>query len=236
MIDLFFTPAGIPENLDRNRPVLILDIFRASTTIAAALAAGAHDVLIAGSRAEASHLKNRLGGAVLLAGERDGVKIEGYDLGNSPMEMTPERIAGHTIIFDSTNGTKLARQFESFPHVAFGSIVSLSATVAFVARIASDPIIACAGRLGNFSGEDALAAGLLISRLPKSGTGMNDAALFAHRLVEHTGDDWRTWAADSFHGRYLRSIGYAADIDFCLTADRYEFVPVKQDDRFVRGA
>ena len=236
MIDLFFTPAGIPEDLDRNRPVLIVDIFRASTTIAAALAAGAREVLIAGSRAEAAHLKSLRGGNVLLAGERDGVKIEGYDLGNSPMEMTSELLAGHTVIFDSTNGTKLARQFESFEDVAFGSMVSLSASVAFAAQSSLDPLIACAGRLGNFSGEDALAAGFLVSRLRRERTEMNDAALFALRLVERSGDSWREWAADSYHGRYLRSIGYAADIDFCLTTDRYDFVPIKQDGKFVRGA
>jgi 2-phosphosulfolactate phosphatase len=235
MIDLFFTPAGIPEDLDRNRPGLILDILRATTTITAALAAGAGEVLIAGSRAEAAHLKAQLGGHVLLAGERDGLKIEGYDLGNSPLEMTPEQVSGRTVIFDSTNGTKLARQFESFSHVAFGSLVSLSATIAFAAKSDADPIIACAGRLGTFSGEDALAAGLLISRLPKSGTGLNDAALFALRLVEKSGDHWREWAADSFHGRYLRSIGCAADVDFCLTIDRYDFVPIKHEDVFIRG-
>jgi 2-phosphosulfolactate phosphatase len=235
MIDLFFTPAGIPEDLDRNRPVLILDIFRASTTITAALAAGAREVLIAGSRAEASHMKSRLDGKVLLAGERDGLKIEGYDLGNSPLEMTPEKVSGRTVIFDSTNGTKLARQFDAFEQVAFGSLVSLSATIAFAAKSKDDPIIACAGRLGTFSGEDALAAGLLISRLPKSGTGLNDAALFALRLVEQTGNQWRDWAADSFHGRYLQSIGCAADVDFCLTIDRYDFMPVKHEEAFIRG-
>ena len=171
----------------------------------------------------------------LLAGERNGIKIEGYDLGNSPCDMTPSLVGGRIMVFDSTNGTKLARQFESFSHVAFGSLVSLTASVAFVREIGGDPIVACAGRLGDFSAEDALASGYLISKFMTGDCELNDAASFAVRLVEKSGELWRSWAGDSFHGRYLKSIGFEADVDFCLTIDRFGFVPVKREDKFVRG-
>jgi 2-phosphosulfolactate phosphatase len=233
MIELFFIPAGIPDDLDRNRPVIILDIFRASTSMTAALAAGAKEIRVASSMTEAFGYRNHFGGTALIAGERDGLKREGYDLGNSPFEMTAETVSGKTIIFDSTNGSKLVRKFETFHHVAVGSLVSFGATLDFVRGFAAEPIIACAGRVGTFSGEDALAAGLLLIQLRTRDEVLDDAALFARRLAERAGEEWKTWAANSYHGRYLRSLGWSADVEFCLTTDRYEFVPVLEGDRLV---
>jgi 2-phosphosulfolactate phosphatase len=235
MVELYTIPAGIPEDLDRNRPVVIIDIFRASTSITAALAAGAREIHVAGSMEEAETLKMRLGKDVVMAGEREGFRIDGYDLGNSPYEMTPDNVAGRPVVFNSTNGTKLMRRFQDFKHIIIGSLVSLSATVDYLGRFHGDPILACAGRLDLFSGEDALAAGLIISRLAVTEDQMDDAARFAKCLVELSGDKWRRWARESFHGRYLTSIGLAADLDFCLTVDKYSFVPIKKGEILVRS-
>jgi len=235
MLELYNIPAGIPENLDRNRPVVVIDIFRASTSITAALASGAREIYVAGSRAEAENLKRQIGPEVVMAGERSGFKIEGYDLGNSPREMTPDKVAGRPVIFNSTNGTKLLRRFAEFKHVAVGSIVALSATVKYLAGFKADPIIACAGREGTFSAEDTLAAGLIISRLPKDKIKLDDAAGCVGRLVELSDGRWLEWAKNSFHGRYLASIGLAEDLDFCLTTDSHDFVPVMSAGKLIKG-
>ena len=236
MIELYVIPAGIPDDLDRSRPVVVIDVFRASTSITAALHAGAEVVYVAGSRAEADDLKSQIGGRIVMAGERKGFKIPGYDLGNSPREMTPETVGGRPVIFNSTNGTKLLRRLAGFEHVAVGSLVSLSATLAYAAQFETHPIICCAGREGTFSAEDILAAGLLISKLRPSDGDLDDAATFARRLVESSGEKWRDWAKSSFHGRYLASIGLADDLDYCLTVDRFDFVPVLSGDKIVRNS
>jgi 2-phosphosulfolactate phosphatase len=233
MLELFNIPAGLPDDLDPNRPVVVIDIFRASTSITAALAAGASAIHVAGSIAEAARLKQKIGAEAILAGERSGFMIEGYDLGNSPREMTPGRISGRPVILNSTNGTKLLRHFSDFRHVAVGSIVSLSATVKYLAQFKLDPIIACAGREGTFSAEDTLAAGMIISRLRRGNHEMDDAAAFARRLVELSDDRWREWAQNSFHGRYLASIGLADDLDYCLTVDKFDFVPVQKGNAII---
>jgi 2-phosphosulfolactate phosphatase len=233
MIELFLVPAGIPKHLDRSRPVVIIDIFRASTSIAAALAAGAKEVRSAGSMAEAARLRKQFKGKAVMAGERRGLRIGGYDLGNSPREMTPEVLAGRTVVFNSTNGTRMLKRFADFRHVAVGSLVSLSATVRFIRQYKTDPIICCAGREGSFSGEDTLAAGMIIARLDPAAP-RDDAALAAGRLVGSAGKAWRQWARDSFHGRYLTSLGFGEDLDVCLDVDRYDFVPVKTGSAFVR--
>lgn len=227
MIELFVTPAGLPNHLDRNRPVVVIDIFRASTSITAALAAGAKEVYFAGSLAEAARLRNKFKGRAVMAGERKGFRIPGYDLGNSPREMTPEILAGRIAVFNSTNGTRLLKRVADFRHVVVGSLVSLAATVRFINGHRADPILCCAGREGYFSGEDTLAAGLIISRLDSAIT-RDDASSAAERLAAGSRRTWRRWAKDSFHGRYLTSIGLGDDLDFCLEVDRYDFVPVKK--------
>lgn len=234
MIELFVTPAGIPNHLDRNRPVVVIDIFRASTSITAALAAGATAVYFAGSLAEAARFRKQFKGRAVMAGERKGFRIPGYDLGNSPREMTPDILAGRIAVFNSTNGTRLLKRFAAFRHVAVGSLVSLSATIRFIDGNRADPIICCAGREGYFSGEDTLAAGLIISRLD-SAIARDDASSAAQRLAAGSGKIWRRWAKESFHGRYLASIGLGDDLDFCLDVDRYDFVPVKKGKALVKA-
>jgi 2-phosphosulfolactate phosphatase len=234
MVELYLIPAGIPDDLDRSRPVVIIDIFRASTSIAAALDSGAKEAYVAGSMEDAESLKHKLGD-VVLAGERHGLRIDGYDLGNSPREMTPQAVAGRAVIFNSTNGTKLLRRFADFPHVLVGSFVCLSAVISYLGKFASDPIFCCAGQVGKFSAEDTLAAGYIISRLGRSDDDLDDASLFARRMIDTAGEKWTQWAKNSSHGRYLATLGLADDLDFCLTVDKYDFVPTLSDGRIGRG-
>jgi len=235
MVELYLIPAGIPDNLDRNRPVVIIDIFRASTSIAAALSSGAGEVHVAGSMEDADALKRRLGD-IVMAGERGGLKIEGYDLGNSPREMTADAVADRAVIFNSTNGTKLLRRFADFKHVAVGSFVCLSALISYLRQFDIDPILCCAGQEGRFSAEDTLAAGHIVSRLSRSDESLDDSSLFAERMVEMAGDKWTAWAKNSSHGRLLASLGLADDLDFCVAIDKYDFVPVMVGNRIVRHA
>lgn len=235
MIELYNIPAGIPDDIDFRRPIVVIDIFRASTSITAALAAGAEKILFASSTEEASSLKSGYDGEVLLAGEREGVRITGYDLGNSPQEMLPDVVTGKTIIFNSTNGTRLLRRFDRFEKVALGSIVSLSATVEFLNRFDVDPVICCAGTNGKLTSEDVIAAGLIISRLNADPKNCDDAAKLAVELVRDGEDHWKKTAAGSYHGRYLASIGFGSDLDYCLTVDRFDFLPVKRGEELYRG-
>lgn len=234
MIELYTVPAGVPDDIEHDRPVVVLDIFRASTSIAAALDAGAGRIYFAGSIAEAEAMKIARGGDVVMAGEREGYRIEGYDLGNSPREMTPEILSGREVIFNSTNGTKLLRRFEASEHVVVGSFVCLDAVVKHIQSFSQDPVICCAATVGKFSGEDTLAAGMIISHLHRLGRKGDDASDFARRLVDNHLGQWRDWAKNSRHGQYLASIGLAEDLDYCTELNRFSFVAVKEGEAIVR--
>lgn len=233
---MFPVPAGIPDTLDRHRPVVILDIFRATTTMTAALATGAKEILIGTNDDEVHRLaENFPPQAALLCGERDGRILPGYDLDNSPCDMEKEPLAGKTIILNSTNGSKLLDRFGAFDYVAAGSCVSLSRTVAFISTFDEDPIIVCSGRIGYLSHEDTLIAGKIVLALGRKDDDLDDAAAFAAQFARAHKDGWRELAKNSFHGRYLASLGKGADLDYCLTVDKFDFVPVKTGNSFVKG-
>ena len=234
MIELFNIPAGLPDNVERDKPVVVIDVFRASTSMAAALAAGAKELHFAGSRDEAARIKVDFDGDLIMAGERNGYRIEGYDLGNSPLEMTSKKLAGRTVLFNSTNGTRLLRRFDLFENVFMGSFVTFTATVNKLREFNVDPVICCAGTNGKYSTEDVLAGGMIVSALNKSDDEKNDAALAAERLLGAAGDNWREWARNSFHGCYLASIGLEKDLEFCVNLDLFDFALVKRGKSLVR--
>jgi 2-phosphosulfolactate phosphatase len=148
--------------------------------------------------------------------------------------MTPAAVKGCPVIFNSTNGTRLLRRFRDFEHVAVGSLVCLSATVRYVNHFDLEPVLCCAGQLNRFSAEDALAAGMILSALGRPDEAFDDASLMAKRLVGLSGESWKAWARESSHGRTLISLGFADDPDYCLEVDKFDFVPVKKNDLFIR--
>jgi 2-phosphosulfolactate phosphatase len=233
MIELYLLPVEIPDDLDKNRTVVIIDIFRATTSMAAALEAGADGLYPAGTIEEAEKFKKELGDSTLMAGERNGFRIENYDFGNSPAEMIPEKVSGRKIIFNSTNGTKLLRRFSDFDNVLLGSFVCMSSVVSVLSQLTVPPVICCAGHEGRVSGEDTMAAGMMISRLRDTFSEGNDSANLARLAFENCGDKWREVTMNSTHGQYLKSIGMGDDLVFCADLDRYGFVPIKSGNRIV---
>jgi len=105
-LDVFFAPAGLATQEVAGRPVFVVDVLRATTVICAALSRGARAVVPVATVEEASRLAQTLGpDAAVLVGERHGEPIEGFDLGNSPIEVTEQRVRGKTLVMTTTNGT-----------------------------------------------------------------------------------------------------------------------------------
>lgn len=145
--------------------VVVIDVLRASTVIVHALAAGAREVIPCLEIEDARQVAARLPkGQAILGGERGGLPIEGFDLGNSPSEYTAERVAGKTVVFTTTNGTRAMQQCRQARRVLIGALVNASAIVEAVA--AEDQVhLMCAGTRGEITREDVLVAGLLADRL-----------------------------------------------------------------------
>lgn len=237
-IDVYFTPLGVKEEDLAGRGVVVIDVLRATTTIVTALANGAKAVVPAASSEEAVRLTANLEkNGILLAGERKSLKIEGFQLGNSPREMTPEVVAGKTIFLSTTNGTPALVSAQGGAPVLVGGAVNFTALAEraralFTER--SDLAIVCAGREKQFALEDAYTAGRLIKAVkkgvPPKKLALNDAAKVALDLTARY-KNWRDALEKCDAARQLADVDLAADVAFSAKADRFAVVPVYADRR-----
>jgi 2-phosphosulfolactate phosphatase len=240
------TPAELAAGV-----VVVIDVLRASTTITTALAAGAREVVpcveIEEARQRAEELGRRSTKAAsddsshgpLLGGERGGLPIDGFDLGNSPSEFTPQTVAGRTVIFTTTNGTKALLACTAAQRVLIGSFVNLSAVVQELTG--QLPIhILCAGTRGRVTREDVLFAGALVEKLVGKiveEEAINDEARIARDVwchamdgVQQPGQLTNQHLAEVLRhtqgGRNLKNIGLDRDILDAADIDRFDFAPV----------
>jgi 2-phosphosulfolactate phosphatase len=229
-IDVFLLPALVEPAALAGKAVVVIDVLRATTTIVHALAAGAAEVAPFLNIEDAQRLAEQIGNKAVLGGERGGVPIPGFDLGNSPAEYTPDRLSGKTVVFTTTNGTRALERCKLAKRVLVAAFVNFSA----VCRELSDGnelAIVCAGTDGHVTREDTLLAGAIVTDLAREKRcQLNDQALLA-------ADAWQTavrlmtdrplgmMLRDSRGGRNLIDTGQENDIDLAAQIDRFDIVP-----------
>jgi 2-phosphosulfolactate phosphatase len=227
-LEVAFTPAGLSPAEVQGRTVFVIDILRATTTMCAALHHGAKAIIPVASAEDALRLAQTIASDdVLLAGEKDCVRIPGFQLGNSPLEMTESAVRGKTLIVTTTNGTKalLATQGASAVYPACAGNLSAAAEKAREAMDQDgDVLIICGGRGGAFSLEDAYCAGRLAAAALAGVTprrGLDDAALASLALVRRYGDGWERPLRHSRAGRELIRLGFHDDVSDASRQDGY---------------
>ncbi len=229
-IDVYLLP-DLAEPADFSRATaVVIDVLRATTTIVHALAAGATEVIPCLEVEEAFQHHQSLGERSILGGERGGVLIPGFDLGNSPAEYTADRVRGRPVVFTTTNGTRALARCRQADRVLIAAFVNYSAVcreLVGTSRIA----IVCAGTDHHVTREDTLLAGAMVDDLGRAGRcTLNDQA-------EIAADAWRTavrlltdrplgvMLRASRGGRNLVETGQENDIDLAAQFDRFDLVP-----------
>jgi 2-phosphosulfolactate phosphatase len=231
-VDIVFTPAGLNAGEVQGRTVFVIDILRATSTMCAALSHGAKAIIPVDSTEEALRLAQTIGSTdVLLAGEKNCMRIPGFQLGNSPLEMTESVVRGKTIILTTSNGTKALLACQGAGSVYPAAAVNLTAA-AEKAREAMESdhhlLIVCAGRNAAFSLDDAYCAGRLAAAVfgdSKPRRGLNDAGLACLDLVRRYGDRWERPLALSRAGRELIKLGFQGDVRDAARLDAYPVLP-----------
>lgn len=227
--------SGAPFGLAEEQAVVV-DVLRATTTIIQALASGAMAVVPCLSPEEARDLAGRLDPArVLLVGEKGGVKPPGFDLGNSPLDFTPARVRGKSIVMGTTNGTRALLAVAGAARVFAGGFVNLSALVDELNQTGDPVRIVCAGQHGKPCGEDTLFAGWLaraLSRLPEPFEVAGDPATQRAMGMAGTMEPGQLHAAlrAEEHGRTLVGLGFAGDVEFASSLDSVPVVPCLRHD------
>jgi 2-phosphosulfolactate phosphatase len=232
-LSVYFTPLGITNQAVAGKPVIVLDVVRATSSIVAALANGARAVVPAATPDEALRVaKNLERDDVLLAGERGGHRIDGFDLGNSPIEMDAETVADKTLVMATTNGTGALVAAEPGRPVLVAAITNFSAVVARAKeelKESGELTVLCSGRERMFALEDAYVAGRIVKALlpdnKRKDVELNDAAIAALELVRRYGDRWKRAVIASAAARDLKKIGYRADVEAVTEVDAYDIVP-----------
>lgn len=239
-IDVLFGPANVIPTLVQGRVVAVIDVLRASSTVAAALANGAKAVIPLDSPDEVIiRAKQFERSEVRMAGERKALPIPGFDLGNSPSEFTAEAVSGKTVVFTTTNGTSAllavqgARDVVMASYVNFSSVCTLLRTAA---RGETDVALVCAGRDKQFSLEDAACAGRYASAIVKGleCVEIGDGAAACEIIDRRYGGRLDKLFADSEHGRTLIAAGLEKDLEVCATIDAFPVIPVYQDRQITK--
>lgn len=239
-LDVYFGGAELSPAETQGRVVLVLDVLRASTSIAVALANGARAIVPCDSADEAISLSRSFERSdVRLAGEMRMLPIPGFDLGNSPGDFSQAAVEGKTIFLATTNGTRLLSGIQGARDVLVGAFVNYRAVLAMLrtaARAGADIAIACAGRDRKFALEDAVCAGRYVRGIRRRLTNIdvNDAARVAALLDRRYGADVDAALRESEHGRALVEAGFAADVALCAAVDSIPILPVYADRQITR--
>ncbi|MHB1420904.1 MAG: 2-phosphosulfolactate phosphatase [Bacillota bacterium] len=230
-VDLLMrTEDMLPDEMP-GKTAVIIDVLRATSTIVTALANGCQEIIPVLTPEEAFHCRPALPeGSCLLAGERHGLLIPGFDLGNSPREYTADMVGGKSIIITTSNGTRAIKGGEAAKEILIGSFLNARAVAREIASLGNNVILICAGTLGRFSLDDFLAAGAILFRLktifPQAD--YSDAAQGAAMLFASCQEDLVEILGSCVHGTKLKDLGFESDLEFCTVLDRWDIVPVCQ--------
>lgn len=235
-IDVYFSPAVVDEAAVEGRVAVVIDVIRATSTALEALANGAKTIIPTASTEEAVKLASSLGREdTLLCGERKGVKVEGFDLGNSPEEFRPEVVEGKQLVMTTTNGTRALLVAEGAERVLAASFMNVSAVVRAL-RGEEGLVLICAGRENRFALEDAICAGAIIRELSEGEEDpiLNDAGRVALDMAlkySMNADFLRSTTA----GEALLELGLEGDLELCASVDRHAMVPEMRERQLGPG-
>lgn len=200
---------------DEERPAVVIDVLRASSTIVTALSNGAQAILPTAS-IEAARAKEKETANSLVAGERNGVQIADFDLGNSPLDYKEEQVAAKKIILTTTNGTKCFNHLSNAQEVVIASLLNLEAVVDYLAG-QKEVLLCCAGNYGDFAFDDMIVAGKIIAKLRnKTDIELSDKGQAAEELYVAHQSDLLAALLNSDSGKNLKKLGYQEDIKYII--------------------
>jgi 2-phosphosulfolactate phosphatase len=233
-IQLHFVAQQFDELALREKTAVVIDVLRASSTVITALANGAREVIPTPTVEAAAKIAGHLNADVTIrGGEQNGKIIEGFTLGDSPLEYTEDRVRDKSIVYSTTNGSPLMLRAKYAQHVVICGFLNISAVAGFLRERAGDVEILCAGTAGRFSIEDAVCAGMLVHLLGETlepDLALCDAAVAAKALYRASSRNLLRMIRQGADGRYLESLGFADDLKYCAGLDTVPVLPMLDDN------
>jgi len=231
-IEVCLTPALIGGYPEKDSIVVIIDVFRATSSICSAFANGVRSIIPVAETEEARIYKER---GYLVAGERDGIKLDFADFGNSPENFAVETVKGKTVAYTTTNGTSTIHLASDYYQTIIGSFLNAVAIVSYLKNAGRDVLLLCAGWKGRFNLEDTLCAGYITSLLLETGTFRTvcDSALASVDLWKVAEPAAEAYIEKAAHRHRLRDKHLDHCISYCLSLNITDIIPVMKGDELV---
>lgn len=225
-VEICFSPDLIHLHDLQGKIVVVVDIFRATSTMVAALANGISEIKTCSDLEECRSMSQQ---GYLIAGERNGKTADGFQLGNSPLAYLNGEYQGQKLAMTTTNGTLAISKSVGADEILIGAFPNLSATVSYIQSAHKDVLIHCAGWKSKFNLEDSLYAGALAKTLESSHQTEDDATIAMKALYEKEGHNLKEFLSQASHAKRLQNHNIDSDIDFCLTLDLFSLVGKVED-------
>ena len=230
-LEVCLSPALLHLHDVKGSIVVIIDVLRATSTICTALYNGATRVIPVSSVPDCIRIGAELG--AITAGERDGRVAEGLEHGNSPFEYSREFIQDKTLVLTTTNGTKLLHMAKDAEQIITGSFPNLSAVCDYLVAQKRSVILGCAAWKDKVNLEDTLFAGAVISRIREHFSINDDAALAAEMMYNSSQDNILGVMSNASHYKRLAKYGLKKDMEYCLTPDGANVLPIYKNGELI---
>lgn len=236
-VDIIISASDIKKEKLKEKVVVVIDVLRATSVMVTALNNGCTEVIPAREIEEALEIVGNEREKYILGGERNALKIEGFDFSNSPLDYTRENVEGRTLVMTTSNGTKAIKNSEGAEHIFIAAMINGKAVAEKLTKLNKDVIFVNAGTAGEFSIDDFLTSGYIINCLKHIAKEENseelvltDIATTSHYIYENN-EDLFGFVKYATHYNRIKELGLQEDLKYCLTKDIVHIVPEYKDNK-----
>lgn len=230
-LEVCLTPALLHLHDFSESIVVVIDIFRATSSICYGIENGAEAIIpVATIEACESYRHSDF----LLAAERNGEVVKGFDFGNSPFSYTEDKVSGKTIVLTTTNGTHAINKSRGAKKIVIGSFLNLASLCDWLKTQPNDVLLLCSGWKDKVNLEDTLFAGGAVHYLKDENYALDDAGIASEDLYSLAKGDLRSYLKKSSHSERLKKLGIEEDIAFCLNVDVTTSIPILDGERLIK--
>ncbi|WP_461207459.1 2-phosphosulfolactate phosphatase [Clostridium sp. DL1XJH146] len=234
-VDVMNSGTKIEKSKLSDKSVVIIDVLRATSTIITALVNKAKCVIPVSTVEEGWEIHHKLEeNSVILGGERKAVQIQGFTLGNSPLNYKEEKVKGKTVVITTTNGTIAIKESVGADNIYIGALLNAFSVAEKIFKDEKDIVIICSGTNGDFSLDDAYCAGMIIDYIGKMAKiELSDLAWTLRYIYKNNKNNPHTFLKNCRHYKILEDKGFHDDLKYCLQSNIYSVVPTYVDGKIV---
>ena len=234
-VEVCFTPNLYPLHMDNADIVVVIDVLRATTAICTAFHNGIEKVIPVSTLEEAIEYRHKKD--YIVAAERKGQVVEGFEYGNSPYSYMNKDLSGKTLVITTTNGTKAFHTAKRAKSVVIGSLINLDALCNYLKDQDKNILLLGSGWKNKFCLEDTICAGAVVEQLLSTGnfSSEHDSSIAAKYLYLSARENYFGYLKSSSHRRRLRDLNLNEDIKFCLNPNQTDVIPIRKENYLVKA-